>query len=73
MFQGVAPKEMPSWMQFFYDKMKNPSQDYFNIKLFVAKLITNTAEVGTNYLWYNKLLHYFISINILQVNNLFYD
>ena len=38
---------MPSWMSFLHDKMKNPSQDLFNVKLFIAKLIINASEVSS--------------------------
>ena len=53
--QGAPPKEMPSWMSFLHDKMKNPSQDLFNVKLFIAKLIINTSEVSSRH-----GLHHFV-------------
>ena len=43
--QGTKPK-MPSWMEKLHDKMISSSTHY-NVKLFIAKLIGNTAEVCT--------------------------
>ncbi|ESO96748.1 hypothetical protein LOTGIDRAFT_143667, partial [Lottia gigantea] len=46
--KGTIPKEMPTWMSYFSEKMTNPATS-FNIKLFIARLIFNTSEVFQPY------------------------
>ena len=44
LLQGTVNPTMPSWMEKLHTKMCN-TRTHHNIKLFIAKLVTNTAEV----------------------------
>ncbi|XP_048248370.1 DNA-dependent protein kinase catalytic subunit-like [Haliotis rufescens] len=46
--QGTLPKEMPSWMIYLHNKMMKATV-HKNIKLFIAKLIINTADLFQPY------------------------
>ncbi|XP_076445486.1 DNA-dependent protein kinase catalytic subunit-like [Babylonia areolata] len=63
---GVPPKEMPSWMSYLCDKVKNPSADLFNVKLFIAKLIINSSEIFQPYakFWLRPLCQLILSTDL---------
>jgi len=44
LFKGKVDASLPSWMEKLHTKMTN-TRTNINIKLFIAKLIMNTAKV----------------------------
>ncbi|KAK7506702.1 hypothetical protein BaRGS_00002177 [Batillaria attramentaria] len=60
---GAPPKEMPAWMVHLHDKMKSSAREMLNIKLFIAKLIINTAEIFKPYakFWLRPLCQLLLS------------
>ncbi|KAL8588517.1 hypothetical protein ACOMHN_043866 [Nucella lapillus] len=63
---GVSPKEMPFWMSYFCDKMKSPAPELMNVKLFIAKLIINSAEIFQPYakFWLRPLCQLILSTDL---------
>ncbi|XP_070581112.1 DNA-dependent protein kinase catalytic subunit-like [Ptychodera flava] len=60
--KGTKPTEMPGWMSYLNKKLIN-SSTHSNVKLFIVKLIINTAEVFRPYarFWFTPLMEWLIS------------
>ncbi|XP_064600499.1 DNA-dependent protein kinase catalytic subunit-like [Liolophura sinensis] len=73
--QDEVPNSMPTWMNNLYQKLCDPTS-HLNVKLFITKLIINTAEVFQPYakFWLRGLMQLIVSGHLgMKINYMVVD